>query len=83
MKVIYDDENGDVVVVLREPALGAPAYATHQFSKFGVTLYWDGHAGLLGIGFSQEVNISPEFYRIGAGDRMWLRDQQLVDSGKR
>jgi hypothetical protein len=80
MKVIYDDESGDVMVVLRDHS---PAHATHQYSKFGVTMYWDGHAGLLGIGFSQGVKTSPEFYRIGTGDRLPLRDYQLIETGKR
>jgi hypothetical protein len=78
MKIVYDADSGDVVVVIREPAIGASAHSTHQFRKFGITMYWDGHAGLLGIGFRQDVSTLPNFYRLPDGDRMPLRDQQLV-----
>lgn len=80
MQIIYDDESGDVIVVLKDINHSAMVYGTHQYQKFGVTMYWDGHGGLLGFRFSQEVSISPEFYRIGDGDRMPLRDQEPVES---
>jgi len=85
MKIIYDDDSGDVVVVLQEPAPDAPAYGTHQYKKFGVTMYWDGHGGLLGFCFNQEVSVPPEFIRLGWGEFVPLRDrsQQLAESGRR
>ena len=83
MQIIYDGESGDVIVVLEDYNSSAMAYGTHQYQKFGVTMYWDGHGGLLGFRFSQEGSISPELYRIGADDRMPLRDQQAVEGYRR
>lgn len=78
MRIIYDDDSGDVIVILSETAGNIPVHGTHQFSKFGVTMYWDGSGHLLGLGLSQEVSVQPEFHRTEAGDRLPLRDQELV-----
>jgi hypothetical protein len=75
MKIIYDDENGDVVVVLHDVGPGMPAHATHQYQKFGVTMYWDGHGELLGFRFSQEVSVQPEFKVSEWAEVLPLRDQ--------
>jgi len=81
MRVVYDDESGDVVVVLMEVPASMVVHATHQYQKFGVTMYWDGHGGLLGFGLSQEVSTRPELIVAMYGDKVPLRDQQpLVES---
>lgn len=75
MRIIYDGDSGDVIVVLREVGTDRPAHATHQYQKFGVTMYWDGHGELLGFCFSQEVSTQPEFSVSEWAEVLPLRDQ--------
>jgi len=83
MRIIYDDESGDITVVLTEVPVSMTVHATHQFQKFGVTMYWDGHGGLLGFGFSQEVSTRPELLVAMYGDKIPLRDQQPLAASAR
>jgi hypothetical protein len=83
VRVIYDDESGDVIVLLQDVEIGKDSHGTHQFQKFGVTMYWDGHGGLLGIGFSQEVSVRPEYVIVPNGDKVPLRDQQPLSASAR
>jgi hypothetical protein len=54
VEVILDQDTGSVYVKRESTPPGVAAQHTHQFSKFGVTLVWDGHGNLLGVGFDSE-----------------------------
>ena len=51
MEVILDQDTGSVYVKRELTPPGIEAQRTHQFSKFGVTLVWDGSGNLLGVEF--------------------------------
>ena len=54
MEVIIDQDTGRVYVKRESTLPGIEAQRTRQFSKFGVTLVWDGNGNMLGIEFASE-----------------------------
>jgi hypothetical protein len=52
VEVILDKDTGRVYVKRHQTPPGVDPQHTHQYSKFGVTLVWDGSGELLGIEFA-------------------------------
>jgi hypothetical protein len=54
VEVILDRDTGSVYVRLQETPPGIEPQPTHGYRKYGITMVWDGHGGLLGIEFASD-----------------------------
>lgn len=48
MLIIHDQSTDTIYIQMKESIVSEP---THQYEKFDVNLYWDGHGEMVGILF--------------------------------
>ena len=82
MRVLVDSERGDVYVLLKGVNSIDASNGTHQYRKFGVTMYWNGHGGLLGIRLEGSSDDEVHVDSLEPSNMVPFRDQELAGARK-